>query len=714
MRALPIAKIAGIMLYFLLYVVPVAAANDEIEVLRQRLIQDALEEKGFLIRTERYISSDFSKTAEYLHSLQANGAWTDVDYADQDNEWNPLVALDRILIMTYAYSHPEDKLHQDAALKSGIVNALQYWYQVNPHCINWYKNVIAKQFYFNVIALLLQGHIEEALLDKMINDLTEAPSMTGSNRTLVSVSVLYRGVLERNAARISSGVAGIMKQVHITPEEGIQQDYSFHQHGAFLYNGSYGHGFLKESIWLAYMVRDTQFAFTEEQMQVLRNYYLQGMRWMVHREVLDYNVRGRQVGRSSSFDPDADILVPQLEHFIIADSAYREAYQTSRQRILHQQPQAIQGNRHFWRSDYTAHHRDAYFTSLRMCSERTVGMEMDVNTENLYGYYLPYGLTYIYRRGDEYQEIFPVWDWARLPGVTSPHHAFSMKGRSTQSTSFVGGVSDSTYGISTMHLDVKDTQAKKSWFWFDQEWVALGTDIQSRNEHPIVTGINQCLLNGEVIVDGETVAEGERTLESPSWIWHDSIAYLFPEQQAVGLQATERSGQLQKIFGLGADSVYRKEIFSLWFDHGLQPTQSSYAYVVRPGCSPSEMTAYAEELPLSILSNSSEVQAVHHHQLNISSIVFHEAGHFKLHDELNVEVNHPCLVLVNHTSKKITVSDPTTRLNKIKVTLSTNEKKQETASVSLPEGQFAGSSVTINKVFLLLEKPDYDNSSGKE
>jgi hypothetical protein len=124
-------------------------------------------------------------------------------------------------------------------------------------------------------------------------------------------------------------------------------------------------------------------------------------------------------------------------------------------------------------------------------------MEMDVNTENLYGYYLPFGLTYIYRRGDEYKDIFPVWDWARLPGVTSPHHAFSSSGRSSQQTSFVGGVSDGTYGVSTMDLDVKDTQAKKSWFWFDREWIALGTGIQSTNEHPIVTGINQTLLKGE-------------------------------------------------------------------------------------------------------------------------------------------------------------------------------------------------------------------------
>ena len=695
MLLLHIPKITGITFFLLLLTGSAFSADDDIEVLRQRLIEDALVKKGFLVRTSRYIQSDFSKAEAYLNSLQTDGSWPDVDYADQDNEWNPLVALDRILMMTYAYQNTTDPLHQDARLLSGIVNALQYWYQVNPTCKNWYKNDIAKQFYFNVIALLLQGIIENDLLGKMITDLTETPTMTGSNRTLVSVSVLYRGVLEKNAERIARGVAGVMQQVQITSEEGIQCDYSFHQHGPFLYNGSYGSNFLRETIWLASIVQGTQFAFTHEHLKVLRDYYLKGTRWMIRCGVLDYNVRGRQVGRSTGFDLDALTIVPQLDHFITADPAYIDQYHASRQHILNQEPQAISGNRYFWRSDYTAHHRSAYFTSLKMCSQRTVGMEMDVNTENLYGYYLPFGLTYIYRRGDEYKDIFPVWDWARLPGVTSPHHAFSSSGRSSQQTSFVGGVSDSTYGVSSMDLHVKDTQAKKSWFWFDQEWVALGAGIQSTNENPIVTGINQTLLKGNVKVDGTTYGRGKKILENPSWVWHDSIAYFFPKPQTVAMKAAEQSGQLQRIFGLGTDSVYRSDVFSLWFEHGLKPKDASYEYIVIPGCSFADIIAYAQDIPVTVLSNTTRLQAVTHPQLQITGIVFHEAGSFSFSNDLTIEVNYPCLVLINHARKKVTVSDPTASLNEINITISNKEGKRKTESVTLPESQFSGSSVTL-------------------
>jgi chondroitin AC lyase len=153
----------------------------------------------------------------------------------------------------------------------------------------------------------------------------------------------------------------------------------------------------------------------------------------------------------------AEMLIPQLDYFMVADKEYFEEYQRSKKHILQNEPQDVLGNKHFWRSDYTVHHRKGYFISLKMCSERTAGIETHVNSENLLGYYLPYGLTYIYRRGDEYKSIFPFWDWSRLPGITSPRIVPQIKGRYTQQTDFVGGVSDGMYRVSAMELDVEQT-----------------------------------------------------------------------------------------------------------------------------------------------------------------------------------------------------------------------------------------------------------------
>ena len=673
------------------------STNADLELLRQNLLNDALN-LGFGPRTDRYIVSDYSKASEYLDSMADDGSWSDIDYEDTDNNWAPLKHLNRMLVMTVNYAQDNSSLYKSQELLEGIERSLVYWYNVNPHCRNWYKNKIAKQFYFNIIGLLLQDQIDWSLHQKIVNDLTEEPSMTGSNRTLVASSTIYRGVLEKNARRIKKGIEGVTDQIIVTAEEGIQPDYSFHQHGHFIYNGSYGHNFLRESIWLATMVHGTGFDFTEEQIETLRNYYLEGTRWMLRCGLIDYNVRGRQVGR-----PEGDLLlakniIPQLDQYIIADPVYRNAYFKSKHCIESQIPQPITGNRHFWRSDYTVHHRDAYMTSLKMCSERTIGIELNMNQENKLGYWLPYGLTYIYRKGTEYQGIFPAWDWARLPGVTNPYYEYEEKDRGvpyTQKTSFVGGVSDGMYGVSTMHFEVDSTMAKKSWFWFDDEWVALGTDIQSSSKSPIVTGINQCHLVGEVLIDGKSFIEKTQLLNNPKWIHHDEIGYIFPEETSLLIKTDVQQGKLKRVYGLASDTVYTPQVFSLWFDHGLGPTGASYAYVVSPGKSSDEMNKYINNLPVRILSNNPRIQAVFHKNLDIISIVFHDKGGIDILEGLRVNVDEPCLILFDLEKDQISVSDPTAKLKIINISI---ERASDTLSesVSLPVGGFAGKSVTLN------------------
>jgi hypothetical protein len=60
-----------------------------------------------------------------------------------------------------------------------------------------------------------------------------------------------------------------------------------------------------------------------------------------------------------------------------------------------------------------------------------------------------------------------------------------------------------------------------------------------------------------------------------------------------------------------------------------------------------------------------------------------------------MEVNHPCLVLVNHSGNKVTVSDPTASVNEITIIMSNKAGKRKTELVTLPEAQFAGSSVVL-------------------
>jgi chondroitin AC lyase len=170
--------------------------DDAISDIRARLIRDALDERGFVARVNQYMTPNLDGSMVYLETIRTDGSWSDVDYQDTDNEWDPLKALDRTLVMAYAYSKEGNSFYKSETMLEAIENALSYWYQVNPVCKNWYKNDLAKQMYLGVIALLVQDEISPKIVHKMIEDQTDKPRMTGSNRTLFATSVFYRGVLE--------------------------------------------------------------------------------------------------------------------------------------------------------------------------------------------------------------------------------------------------------------------------------------------------------------------------------------------------------------------------------------------------------------------------------------------------------------------------------------------------------------------------------------
>jgi len=673
--------------------------NSDIQKLRENLIQDALVKQGYKPRVERYITSDYSKAADYLSTMNKEGGWNDVDYADRDNNWHPLHHLDRLLVMSYNYMKDTSSYYQNPELLIGLEKSIGYWYKVNPVCDNWYKNRIAKQFYFNVIALLLEGKIDQTLQDKMVNDLTENPTMTGSNRTLLATSTFYKGVLENDSEKIKLGVSGVTDQIVVTTAEGVQPDYSFHQHGKFIYNGSYGFNFLRESIWLATIVHETEFAYSVKQIKVLRDYYLEGTRWMIRGGLIDYNVRGRQVGRGDAMKLYADLLIPILNHLIIADPEYAQDYQTSIQLIKNQQPQNTPGHKHFWRSDYTIHHRKNHSTSLKMCSKRTVGIELNMNSENKLGYWLPYGLTYIYKKGNEYDGIFPAWNWARLPGVTNPYLEIEEKGKGvayTQQTEFVGGVSNGKYGVSVMDFSKNKTTAKKAWFWFDDEWVALGAGIDSDHEAEIVTGVNQCILNGRVWIDGNEFSKGNKKLNGPHHILHDNVGYIFPENQIFHLKAEMQKGNMQRIYGLGKDTVYSPKVFSLWLNHGKTPRNAKYQYIVVPVITNRQLENYSKNLPVEIISNTREVQAVKHNKLKLIGVVFYKASKIQVDKSTWIEVDQPSCILFDKQRNKLSISDPTTKRKEIRITLVRNNQEAISKKVKLPVNGFAGKSVVVD------------------
>ena len=167
------------------------------------------------------------------------------------------------------------------------------------------------------------------------------------------------------------------------------------------------------------------------------------------------------------------------------------------------------------------------------------------------------------------QGIFPVWNWTRLPGITAwqnappetPCSTVKQLGRSK----FVGGISDGSVGAAAFDFHANDfyhdssvsspptdfnpdvdvdtddlslpgpIAARKSWFFFDGGFVALGANITAQGPQssgnavvPVVTtSANQALLHGDVTIsNGSKLLAGTHDVSSAAWVHHADVGYV--------------------------------------------------------------------------------------------------------------------------------------------------------------------------------------------
>ena len=95
------------------------------------------------------IRKDFAQNPlidEFLHKYDtAKGCFTDVDYSRRDRtNWEPLTHIDRLYDFAFAYTNPQNTYYQNEDIYNKIVKGLDYWYERNPNCNNWWYNQIAE------------------------------------------------------------------------------------------------------------------------------------------------------------------------------------------------------------------------------------------------------------------------------------------------------------------------------------------------------------------------------------------------------------------------------------------------------------------------------------------------------------------------------------------------------------------------------------------
>lgn len=665
--------------------------NNEFEQLMQKIRQDFAN------------NPSPEKIAEELKPYnEADGSFTDVDYASiQRTNWPPLTHIDRLYDFAFAYTNPQNSYYGDESLFNKIVKGLEYWHERNPWCHNWWYNQIAEPQRLGILLIQMRTgkkHIpadqENKLLERIKKDGGNPAKWTGANRTDIALHWIYRACLSQDETDLETALENVYSPIVYTTKEGFQHDNSYFQHGPQLYIGGYGDEILKGITQVAMYTKGTRFAIPQEKLALVSKFMRETYYATIRGQYMLFDVLGRGVSRPEITDKSHTALF--AKRMAELDEAHADEFKAIIARLEDKKPAdyALQPKHtHYFRGDYTLHIRPSYTFDVRMVSTRTMRCEYG-NGENLKTYFMSDGCTNIVTKGNEYEGIFPVWNWTRIPGVTAPQATEIPQAISDWQTpgtsTFAGGVSDSLYGVSAYcYTDTFaniHTSARKAWFFFDEEVVCLGAGIRSTSSQEINTTINQCLLaqDEKVLVCSEqnqtAIKEGTVSYNSPEWVLHNGIAYLFPEGGEVFVAKQAQSGNWYDINQTAPNEILQKKIFTLGFDHGKQPSDATYAYIVAPGKNTAEeIEKYRAEDAIEIPANTADVQAVRNKKSGIWGMVFYKAGEFN-HPDIHVTVDKACTLLIKDNGT-LHIADPGQTESDIQVSIRIPAKSKQVKTI---------------------------------
>ena len=664
--------------------------------------KDVEKVKARLVEGARKANPDLQKVRKLVQSQRTDGAWDDVPYEAKDRMlWQPMEHLDRLSDLAQAFESGQVPEAEQAAVAQAFVRGFDYWVTRDPKSSNWWYNEIGAVKSLYRTMLLAEPLLTAGRLEKGCALLTRSKlAMTGQNLVWLAENVIGRACLQGDAALMAEAFKRIEAEIVVTEKEGIQPDYSFHQHGAQLYSGGYGNGFAASAPRFALLAQGTAFAFAPQKIRILEDYLLEGQQWMIRGDLFDYSASGREPTRPNSgsvggYATNARNLL-KLETVTRRGELEQLAARIENRGATVASP--LTGHRHFWRSDYTVHHTPAWMVSVRMTSDRLLQTEL-INKENLLGEHLSDGVMYLYPTGGEYRNIFPVWDWARLPGITVEHDRplQRVNNRRKGARSFAGGVSDGVCGVSAMDFERDGLIAKKAWFFFENEVVCLGAGITSSNGYRVITSVNQCRANGPVTVrcaEGAAAAlPGPEKIVRPEWVLHDRIGYVFLDAgESVGVGASVQTGSWKRISTPQRQEAVTEEVFSLWVNHGKRPHVATYAYVVTPQGEASALDAYAQAVPVRVVVNTPQIQAVEQIRAGVLQAAFYQAGTVESEAWGTITVDVPCLLILKRdgSERVATVCNPLNKGGQVKV-----RACGRPCEIAFPDGMRAGAGAGV-------------------
>ncbi|KUM82879.1 MULTISPECIES: polysaccharide lyase 8 family protein [Streptomyces] len=660
-----------------------AGAADPYDTLRRRWLDIALG-TGYDPAAEPY-ASRLAETGALARGFRATMAptptslWPGFPY---DPPAGITQSYSRLWTMTQAYVQQGTGSTGDESLLADVLRGLDHlsatvYHPATTRYGNWWEWQIGSPRLLMDVTAALHDHLTDtqraaacAAVDHFIPDamLTDySGTSTGANRVDLCRSVALRGILGRAPDRIALARDALSAVFpYVTKGDGLYADGSFVQHTWVAYSGTYGQVMLDGLGRLFALLAGSEWEVTDP----LRQNVLDGVEHayapLIHDGLVMDSVNGRAISRGYLKSDERHVL--RGDHFhgqgiiaavaLLADAASEQERTrwhglvkgwierdtvtpilTARQfgvadlARLHAvaaspvpaAPEPV-GHTLFAAMDRAVHRRPGFVANIAMASDRIAAYECG-NGENPRGWHTGAGMLSWWAEGrsDQYTDWYwPTVDWYRLPGTTVSTRRLADRaggewGEPKPDVRWVGGTTDGEYAAIGQHVKGLGStlQARKSWFCVADAVICLGAGITCADGVPV-----------ETVVDNRNLGEGgtQSFVRGPGWAHLEGHGgWLVPE----GLRALreDRTGAWSDINTSGTTERRTRRWQTLWLDHGTDPVDASYAYVLMPGASRRTVAARAADRHwLSVVANDSACQAIRVDRLGLTAANFWRAG----------------------------------------------------------------------------------------
>ncbi len=650
-------------------------------------------------------------------------------YADSNNTQFTIRSLK---FMALAFQTKGCELYKNAKLKSEILRGIDYifmkHYKVgvdsNPYG-NWFTWEIGGPIYLLETVLLMYDDLTADQIKSYAETALKSTTKTGgADYMYVGANALWRdrvrmyaGILLKDSATLAYVKNDVPTYMgYVTTGDGYYRDGTFMQHGTIVYNGGYGKEAFSDISHFIYMLDDSTWEITGPERDNMSTIVEKNYVPFMYKGVYMDMVRGREITRTDTTDAYAgitislDVLlfsesVPEAEgtrfkgmikEWMNNENAIRTlnegagvawymfpVYNLSKTlEIIRDdsiKPVSNTGKSYtFGKGVRTVHTTDKFTFGLSMYSRDIKNCE--IGDSNTNGWYTGIGETYVYTPDiGQFTYQKPTLNWYRLPGVTAVNGmTFSSH---TNSNSFAGSTTlNGTYSTAGLEISASDTKvsAKKSWFMFDDEVVALGTDITSTQNNKVETTIDNHYITG----DNALIVNGERQSDELGWngkidnarwaliegnVKGSNIGVYFPKATRVGAVRETRTGKWTDLGTYNVDeSVQSANYLTMWIDHGSKPVNDSYAYVLLPGTTEAQVENYADSSDTEIIRQDNDVHAVYEKTLHTLGVNFWKDGDQSIDamgvkDYLSVDKASSIMIKEDDNKLSFALSDTTKR-----------------------------------------------------